>query len=1341
MNKVAIALCLLVAFCVNHVLRQTPPGQEVVGREGFVWGCDENHCGMQCNHFDGVKMFWPTRAIGIDEAIDAMLKICHSLDKVATDDETTLSLPKRKFCTITISPGLSGKHQGALFKVRQVKNDLPLPIAKPDLAFPQNWCKDLGQTPTQIAEGVWDEEQCQTISNSTVCPVHMKSMRYVVDFIAGYIVKQPVLTEPEKTALMRVIKTKGHGRAPTPSNQRYMSSSVYKSLENFWKDFTEMYPSMSLHKFIDANADKTADYEESVEAPVEPLKEVVFLSPREEPDQRSGPKHHPLPEDLKRTNKLGHEDIGKAYLDLKRHTRVDGKKWTESKLQYGYVVFHNEECHIADRKEVEEEGKEDRVVYAAMATCAKNEDKGRCKCLGTNVPLYQEGSNDVCLMKSGVKIEEVSKSYHSMLDMCMIYCTVTTGAIEEKLRPIYRTVLYRTPFQGIGGKHTSGLEDELNHQAEQSPNKNLFYECWPESYASYMHDSEKKVLRRAFQDTNSWCKEGDDTGARDTVNIPSTCLDKDATRFSRKHLKALDERTTTWSICTKRINLCYSPVCTIQVRATSLRAEVTMKSTYAKYIIRDGKGSEHTGYFEGEKVVEIEFEEPGQRTLHGICNKSPVERKVILSTKEYCNERYPGPSGVPMNIYCKRPLLVKVTFSIFFISLIMHMGKKYWGSVVGVLGTLVTVWIVWPLLWWRTCPNCCCFMIRKSSHECLNFRCKRCYSIYSTRKKNDGDPISIPKERQVHDKYCENSKSSDSDFVLATSFCFEMISKLTECLCKVVPTLGGLTTLIILMSLVWSGADAQGQQEMHERVMSGALSDMSDYIERVEAAGFHPYNARFTPGLREKLQSIKQEKDCATKVCTVVMTVSADLEVTKGREFGFRVYPKEDVKDSNLTFMDVNVKFLEPIRECTYTHVYYTGPVNQKSESGDTCTEGCGPCFNYLRSRQTIKDLKEIAPVEHRHENSASWACNGAGCAAINNGCTCGLCWCELQSKEYSVRELVNEKAFVTLCLQFGSEGFCKKISREERNKEVTVVKGGELKQKCPQRIACKEHTGECFEGDISGLADFGDKFGSVKLVGNRTLFKSDIRTQEQCLFAKHRWFEYTQCCKDTFALCQMLKHVPFQIPAKKDYQKLTLPIESSGTWSIELRLPPYRYTRESDTLKLTALHIDSCKGCYDCEEGGSCLLHYTSDFTATPEFDCKGAQTDQSHISINRGTGQVPFNIFASKREGTINCTIGKFTAIGKFMMIDPPKYPHGDGVIKMDNKRVINNDCGHIFCNWNPFDFSFKTIKGYLSMAFLAILIVVAIVIIYYSGIGIVKSLKTVLSEKTKNRHRKVY
>lgn len=1353
-QRVVFLLLVLVTTAYGAAIRMHAPGRTPEGLTKFNWGCHDGYCATQCNLFEGVKMFWNTGEVPFSEAVPAMDKICTALGRNEKDGaDMSMGIDKKKLCTIIPTMGKDFA-AGAHFLVKQVPGDLEKTITKNDLKMAPSWCKDLHGVPKRVAEGAWKETQCQRGGDTELCPVHQTQFKMVLRLLIREKLSHDNLTVEERTGLEMLAKEHTSPGGPVPVNTRYTMASLEKSMDNFWDDFSKSYPQTHLRAFIKDNS--SPDMEEEYATERQPLvvedrslDELTTPNPMERLRvNQAGPqvkakyqaipgKVHHRPGNDHSEEEMGYYPIDETLRVIRGHTENDTVEWTPGEPHADkYLLFDRRGCRLAERKPLEEEDERDRFVMAKISNCT-GWSRNNCTCLGNSMPLFTDGSNDICLMKDA-EIIEVQQYYQEKIDMCMVYCRVVAGQIRESMRPLYRTVLYRTPFQKMEIGVKSSLEDNLARKAERSK-KSKLSGCWHESYESYIHDSQKRVLRAAFSNSENWCKNWDEEGTRDIVDIPSTCLDPKATTLSTRHLKMMGVRSTTWKICTKRVELCYSPTCTVQVRATSLKAEVTMKASYAKYIIRDGKGAVHTGYFEGEKLVEIEFDEPGHRSIHGICNRSPIERKIILSTKEYCNEKHTGPSGMPMNIYCKRPHLIKITVTILLASIIMHMGRNYWGSIMGVVGTLVTVWMAWPLVSWKFCPACHCYRWRANKHRCETYRCRRCYSIYCTKRRGDTENVSVVRERQKHDKTCENSKSYDSNLVMAVNFCFDTISWLTEWICKIVPVSGGFVTTVIILNLLWSGADAAKTIEDHERIMAGALSDMSEYIEKLEANGFHPYNARFTPGLREKLESIKQEKDCATLVCTVVMTISAKLEVTKGREFGFRVYPKEEIQGSNLTYIDVNVKFMEPYRECSYSHMYYTGPAEHKSVSGDTCSEGCGPCLGYLRGRPEIQTLNYTTPVEHLHENSASWACDGAGCAAINDGCTCGLCWCDLKTREYSVKELVNEKPYVTLCFQFGSEGLCKTIGQEERSTEMTVVKGGEVKSNCPKIIACKDHTGECFKGDISGLGDFGNKFGSVKSVGGRISFKEEMRVQEQCLFGKHRWFEYRQCCKDTYQLKDMLTHVPFSTKNSKETGKYILPLESAGEWTIDLRLPPYRYMRSADRLRLSQMAIDSCKGCHACEEGGSCLLHYTSDFAVTPEFNCEGVRTDQSHITIMRGTNKVAFNIYTDKRDGELNCTVGHFEVQGRYSLTDPPRFPHGDGVIKMDNKRVINNDCGHIFCNWSPFDFSFSTIKGYISTAILIIAIVVIIVVIYYSGSGVAGMMKTTLAKKASLRHNK--
>uniref|UniRef100_A0AAN0LND2 Glycoprotein n=1 Tax=Painter's Point virus TaxID=3139878 RepID=A0AAN0LND2_9VIRU len=1288
------------------------------------WGCVGGVCRVQCNHISGVVTEWNYGEFNINDAMKLSERACNSMerDESTHDSEHELDAKKR-LCLIKLERNEDGSAQ---MKIMKSKGAIPQVLATADHKRIPQACPDLGNTPEVVAEVVRSEVICDLDSPKKLCPVRIQEMLRAIEFVSFDIIMKKEGDNPE--GVLNLVKSRKENEFRyKPLNPRYLSEHPSESLSKFWEDYSEgNFKSLDDFMYLNSKLD------------IEEVTESNQIKPGVE--ERSGSRH------IARENPTVKEDEGTKFglkelvtRDHKTATAAGTRPWNHLKRDYtGYVVNDRGECKLKNKTNLGEIDEEDKMTVSMLSNCRATKGKNHsCRCLETNAPRFLDGSNDICLGGPEVEIEEVERSYHERMDLCMIYCTVNEGNTNTENRPVFRTVLYRTPFQSMRGKWKSGLEDYLARKASSSDHTEKIAECWPEEYSSYLHDSSKRVMRRAFEDKDNWCAQDDFMGTRDTIEIPSSCLEEHAQLYSQKHLKLDGDLTTTWVLCSQKVELCYRPACSIQMKSTALKAEVTMKSSYAKYTLRDGAGNSYDGYFEGEKVVEIQFEEPGQRSVHGMCNQSPLERKVILSVKEYCDEKHSGPSGIPMNIYCKRPKLIKITGTILLISLILHMGRGYMGTIGASIGTLIFVWITWAFLGRFQCQNCCCMRLSKKSHECRNFRCKRCLTVYCTHKKNDSDRISISRELQIHMKNCERKKADDSNFTCALSYTFDVIAYLVELSCRVIPVTGGTVACIILLSLMWHGADGKILED-HERIMKKALSDMSEYIERLESEGFHPYNARFTPGLREDIEAIRMEKDCATKVCSIIMTIRSSLQITKGREFGFRVFPKDPVSESNLTYINVNVKFMEPVRECQYKNIYKTGKVVHRSVSGDTCTEGCGPCLNHLRGLQKVRDLHMIDPIEHLHENSASWGCDGPGCMAINQGCTCGLCWCELENEEWEVKEVVLEKAFVTLCFQFGSEGLCKKIGNEERGKDISVVKGGELVQKCPKRIACSTSTGECRSGEILGLGDFGDKFGSVKLIGGRTLFKAEVRAQEQCLFAKHRWFEYKQCCKDTYHLVDSLQHVPFSFH-ENSKDKKTLPIEDAGEWTIEMTMPPYRYMKEKDVLKLESLSIDSCHGCHSCEEGGSCLLHYSSNFMVTPSFECEGAQTDISHITLNRGLNKVAFNIYSKKKEGEINCTIGGFKAHGKYTLVEPPKFPHGDGVIKMDSKKAFNTDCREWLCGWNPFTFNLTTIKGYISI-FLIILVasIVLYIMIKVCG-GALGQLNSGIKEKAAMRNKR--
>ncbi|USL85420.1 MAG: glycoprotein, partial [Bronnoya virus] len=1311
----------------------------------FQWVCEERVCRVQCNHVSGVVIRWNMSEVGIGSPMRSAEKICRTLEREKENhDGMKHSEAGKLLCQIEVE---KEGGNGLILKFHKSKEAEKVILSTLDHKKAKEECPGLGKTPETLAIEIRTEMMCENMGSHVLCPVRYNNMLKSVSFIS-----QPKFEvgqdELERDGITEIIQEKTASDFKVRvTNRRYNKNDITESMSNFWMDYSEG-SFKSLNEFISINSEPNM-VEEDTRGREEHEDNLLTSKEKKENKVKSRPEveersseviEPPRPRVVtkeKVTNNLGAESLYKVNVSKK--IKETTKSWSEqAENQSGYTVWSEEDCKLADLSNSVKLEEVDQISIVAMSQCYMTGFENKCRCLGTSAPRFLDGSNSICFSSNIAVIEEVQRTYHERMDMCAIYCTIKNGKATNGKKPVYRTMLYRTPFQSMRGKMKSSLEDRQAHIASQAKNVEKFAECWPEDYGSYLHEPSKRVMRRAFEDKDSWCGEEEELGTKDMIEIPSSCIEENSTVYSTRHLKVQEEKTSTWLLCTKKVGLCYSPHCAISMKSTSLKAEITMKALYAKYTLRDGVGNSYNGYFEGEKVVEINFEEPGQRSVHGMCNRSPLERKVILSVKEYCDEKHPGPSGVPMNIYCKRPNLIKITGTILLISLVLHMGKGYIGTMGAIAGTIMTFWITWCVMAYFQCENCNCFRLRRRTHTCRNVRCKRCLAVYCTHKKCDSDQISITRELQSHTKKCERKKADDSTFSCAVSATFDCTALLVEMFCKLFPTTGGIVACIIILNLMWSGADGKIIEE-HERLMKKALSDMSEYIERLESEGFHPYNARFTPGLREKLESIKLEKDCATKVCSITMQIRASMHVTKGREFGFTVYPASGSgATENFTSMDVNVKFMEPIRECSYKKIYSTGKTIHKSVSKDTCTEGCGPCLSELRSLDEVKKLHMVKPIEHTHENSASWGCDGPGCLAINQGCTCGLCWCELEDESWDVLELVNEKPYVTLCFQFGSDGICKKIGPEERGKDLTVVKGGESPNKCPKMIACEKGTGDCRTGDISGVGDFSDVFGSVKKIGKSVTFKSEVRAQEQCLFAKHRWFEYKQCCKDTFHLYETLKQVPFSLKGADELKKV-MPIEDAGEWTLELTLPPYRYMRRADELKLESLSIDSCHGCHSCEEGGSCLLHYLSNFQVTPDFKCEGVSLDTSHISISRGLNKVPFNIYSNKKEGVMNCTIGDFKVGGKYLLIDPPKFPHGDGVLKMDSKRVLSKECKNLMCGWNPFQLGFESVKSIITTALMVAAIgAILFLIIKAMTVG-TRGLKSIIKDKAEARHRK--
>nr|ASY03251.1 glycoprotein [Bronnoya virus] len=1348
MKKVVLAMLLAVMFAGL----QSPPVMvirpgTVPGAEAGVprWGCEERICRVQCNHVSGAVVRWNLSEVGIGAPMRSAEKICRTLERERENHDGQKNAEAKKLlCQIEVE---RENGNGLILKFHRSKEAEKVILSTLDHRKAKEECPDLGKTPETLAVEIRTEMMCENIGSHMLCPVRYGNMLKSVSFVS-----QPKFAnnriELEQDGITEIIqeKTASDFKARV-TNRRYTKNDLTESLLNFWTDYSEG-SFKSLNEFIGINSEPNMIEEDTGSREEH---EDNFLTDKERKENKvkgrqvvegrsseiTEPQKPKVVLKGPMADHLGAENLYKV--NKSKRINMTMKQWDENtENQPGFTVWSEDDCKLTNLTNAIGMSEVDRVSIVAMSQCHLRGEENSCRCLGTNAPRFVDGSNSICFADNIAVVEEVKRVYHERMDMCAIYCTIRNGKVHGGKKPVYRTMLYRTPFQSVRGNTKSSLEDRQAHIVSQSKNVEKFAECWPEDYGSYLHEPAKRVMRKAFEDKDSWCGEEEELGTKDFIEIPSSCIEENSTVYSTKHLKVQEERTSTWLLCTKKIGLCYDPHCAISMKSTSLKAEITMKAMYAKYTLRDGMGNSYNGYFEGEKVVEINFEEPGQRSVHGMCNRSPLERKVILSVKEYCDEKHPGPSGVPMNIYCKRPKLIKITGTILLISLVLHMGKGYIGTMGAIVGTLMTFWVTWCLMANFQCENCNCFRLRKKKHTCKNFRCKRCLAVYCTHKKCDSDQISITRELQAHTKRCERKRADDSTFSCAVSATFDCTAMVVETFCKLFPTTGGIIACVIILNLMWSGADGKIIEE-HERMMKKALSDMSEYIERLESEGFHPYNARFTPGQREKLESIKLEKDCATKVCSLTMQIRASVHVTKGREFGFTVYPSSgsDIPE-NFTSMDVNVKFMEPIRECNYKKLYSTGKAIHKSVSKDTCTEGCGPCLGELRGLEEVKKLNMIKPIEHTHENSASWGCDGPGCLAINQGCTCGLCWCELEDDNWEVLELVNEKPHVTLCFQFGSEGICKRIGPEERGKDLTVVKGGESPSKCPKMVACERKTQDCRTGDISGIGDFSDVFGSVKKIGKAVTFKAEVRAQEQCLFAKHRWFEYKQCCKDTFHLHETLKQVPFSLKEASGLKKI-MPIEDAGEWTLELTLPPYRYMRRSDELKLESLSIDSCHGCHSCEEGGSCLMHYLSNFQVTPEFNCDGVSLDISHISITRGLSKVPFNIYSNKKEGVLNCTVGGFKVGGKYMLIDPPKFPHGDGVLRMDNKKVLSRECKTIMCGWNPFSVGFESVKSIIMTALMVIVFAVVLFIVVKAMAMGTRGLKSIIKDKAEARHRK--
>lgn len=919
-------------------------------------------------------------------------------------------------------------------------------------------------------------------------------------------------------------------------------------------------------------------------------------------------------------------------------------------------------------------------------------------------PKYASSINTICLIESP-KVTMVDAVFEDMDDfeMCHLFCKLQQkNGGHTTNSPLYRSTIPRSPvFDYSLSAFGLWIQDRA---AGMHPS--FIEKCWSLTHEEYMEDNRRKCLKNAVHE-KAYCGLESPVSMSDNILVPAGCNETGAEIYKTTHINSKPSLKTDYHLCVLDLKVCYKKRCKVEVHSTQSTITIKLKTHYGKYIVRATGHPDRRGYILQEEIVSLEFSHPGEMHVRGMCNEKLFKRKISFSNREFCDEKYPGYMNIFMNVYCKRPSTIRFCLIALILCVTLYMAR---GALNGLIGGILALVLFAPMFLANKrlrCRVCMCYRLPR--HTCRNYRCARCGLVYYC---SNGGVDAREKDlcHSRHLRTCRHSNLAGTELERTVVGLYKAGIELSNAILKFGPGILGLFTGTILIIMLATKADAR--ELTHREVVQGLMGDLSPLIADLEAHGFHPYAARFTPGFREKLETAEEVKNCLKGACNIILKVRTKLIVTKGREFGFSVSPKDDIfQKSNISTIEMNIKFGQPTRKCRYKSMYHTGQVRHQFLSTDTCTQGCGDCLNDIKKMGRYKEMENITDMyEHTHENTASWACDGPGCVAINNGCTCGVCWCQLKSPTHAVMEVISDEEEVEFCIAISGKGWCKRIGREERLKQVTVTKEGDVKDKCPGRIVCDLHSRLCLKGEINKVGEFDNKFGSVQMLSNGKISsKAEVIYTEQCLFAKHRWFEYKQCCKDTQHYIDLLDPVPF-IHKNSDLEdgEFILPIKEAGTWDMTLELPPLRLLEASDTMKLTDLLITNCHGCHACDEGGSCELLYRSNLDATLPFSCTGANLDSNTITVKRGRGTASFNVFTQHQDTNITCKIGEFPVNGTMKLIEKPRYPHGDGVIIMDHIKTETSECGGlILCN-----LSLSWIGGGSVMGVIRALIWVAII-----------------------------
>uniref|UniRef100_A0AAN0LK78 Glycoprotein n=1 Tax=Soberanes virus TaxID=3139882 RepID=A0AAN0LK78_9VIRU len=1327
---------ILIALVITGAVSKPSPLQELNGTQvvedttgdrveeidDVQMGCREGTCSMRCKNHEGVVLTWNDLELTSDPTLGLVLKFCDRVDDHLNRDGLKASETHMCKVRLTAVGGDTGHEAMATWSVRPNDEEQEHEMVDKHMSHIANLCFKPTYLPERNARKVLEANQVTKTAGGKLKAVPQELMEGVVrlaaeDYLSRYDEKEA------KTKLQKVEARMAALAVKATETKEQKEPVMINGLEppNHWSLLTTINSIFHLMNENKANETWEEKLKEVTKATSleDKVKFESHFTPRQK-EERLGVETL-IGSDQAQGNKASLMGLTMQRSDYWLdwfETKGDRAMGASSELvdptkvyDVGYLA--GDSSHCWKREGQLRTGISLQITTSALSNCQdKPSTKKICTCTA-NLPAEElDSASDVCLTPGPhTKSVEVIKESNEHFDLCNIYCRRLRNEIHHSTdTPLYRSSVYRTPLKNLKRFYKDSLEARQDRKLISSNFVSEIEDCWSENFEDFMADPKKQAMRSAVDDGTHECPKNDMTGMRDYILLPSSCSENNSMILQQKMIHAHKEVSTSFKLCSIQVEICYRPHCMVIVTASSTQVRIELKAKFGKFSIKDNKGSNEKGHFMLNKIVHFEFSEPGYRLITGTCNRNKFERKVMFSNKEYCDEKYPGYTDLLQNVYCKRPKTIKITITVIIISIVLYVCRHLLTGVLGVITSLLLSAPLTLILSKSKCPMCHCIWLSRR-HVCKNFRCKRCSEIYFSRGTYTPGDIELSASRNAHMKVCKNRGTAGSNLEHAVRIGYNMGVCFAQVLFKIVPGVASLVATVILLTMLWSKAEAVNHE--HHAHMTQVMNDLSEYIEDLKAHGFHPYQARAFHGLREKLESIEETNDCATRTCHLVMKVRANFEVTKGREFGFSVRPKNNYKIENFTGLNLNVKFSEPQRLCQYKEIYRTGVAKQEFRTGDTCTDYCNTCIENIMKDSDVKEAnKTTSLTKTTHSNTASWACDGPGCAAINQGCTCGVCWCQLLKDEFSVKELVKETQRVSLCIQASAAGFCKKIGPEERTNLMTVVKAGELSNKCPIRIACKHEDMSCYEGDISGLGDFSDKFGAVKKLSDGFVsYKEQVQYTEQCLFAKHRYFEYHRCCKDTFQLHETLKHVSFKKKGPKGKpDTLVLPVESAGTWEIQITLPPLIYNRESDQLKLSDMSISDCMGCFNCEEGGACLLHYKSNFDSTPTFECQGATTDVNHITIKRGAGSTPFNIYSEKKTGNISCSVGTEITSGSFNLVNRPLHPHGDGIIQMDGRRVFNSECGSIFCSLK---FPSLGMPGFKT-AIIALIITIAVVVL---------------------------